>query len=81
LSKKFPKRLDKRFYICYIILASRVSAQAFGTSDDIPVSDLSREDREPLRIQRSELSIMAHLWKNISRRPTKPSAFYQRSGD
>ncbi len=61
LSKKFSKRLDKYVYMCYIILASRVCAQAFGTSDDIPVSDLSGEDRKPLRIQRNELSIMAHL--------------------
>lgn len=66
--------------MCYIILASRVCAQAFGTSDDIPVSDLSRGDREPLRIQRNELSIMAHSEKRQAGGQTNLRLFVRVNG-
>lgn len=36
--------------MCYTMGVVRVGAQAFGTSEELPVVDLSREDREPLRI-------------------------------
>ncbi len=48
--------------MCYTISIVRVSAQAFDPSEDLPVVDLSREDRESLRICALSEFLMALLY-------------------
>ncbi len=48
--------------MCYTMGVVRVGAQAFGTSEELPVVDLSREDRESLRICALSEFLMALLY-------------------
>ena len=47
---KFSKWLDSIKTLCYYINVAGACAQAFGTSNEFTVLDLSPREREPLRI-------------------------------
>ena len=48
--KNITIRLDIRIAFCYTNHVARACAQAFGTSNEFTVLDLSPREREPLRI-------------------------------